>query len=1032
MQTGVLSPSKLRIKLIGSHHLKKKDGLSNSTSSRASPSKLQDSSDSVNNSLLISAVDDEQVVASNQLEISSSSSQGGHNKQVKTTTEDENNVECDSNASSSSFEFPNGERPPRPMQRQLSRSFSRPPASSKWNDAEKWVISRPAANHQTSKKMTTSVMHQNQMTSRFLMMRVSPESSGEDHKVPANVDSTATQSEDKSVPVIRAVTMKDMGTEMTPMASQVPSTTSTPIGATTPLCSPTVSIPSTPGRDPALGGATDNTKLAVVSEEEMKLKTRREIIALGVQLGKKNITAWASEQEKEHYATQVKMVSVSEFERRAAAFEQVERTKHEARFKREAVMIKMWESRQKAKLEAEMRRIEAKVEEMKCQCQTKMLQKIEKARHRSEEKRAKVEAKRDQQFPLVLEMVDMLNGNDAFTGPVGDIYHEPYHRKLEDSMYNSTQLVTQNQTEEVAEVRRDSLGEGTNGGNSLLIMGDIRQGNITAGAASVMDQMADEAWTLGLKSWVDINKFHSEDDDQSLPVVEGTSEPCSSWVSMSGDELANNNSILLLPCGLAAGSSITVIGTPQYAHPESVPRVGKLRIGDDTNMVSQFVVELQGLKSVDGEDPPKVFHLNPRLKGDWSQHPVIEHNACYRMQWGRAQRCDGLPSEKEGDMLVDGFVRCEKWMRSDIIDSRETKTTSWFKRFIGREQKPEVAWPYPFQEGRLFILTLRAGLEGYHVNVGGRHVSSFHYRPGFTLEDATGLAIKGNVDVHSVYATALPTTHRSFSPQRVLEMTEKWKAGQLPKGPIRMFIGILSATNHFAERMAIRKTWMQSSAIKSFDVVVRFFVALNTRKGVNKVLKKEAAYFGDIVILPFMDHYELVVLKTIAICAYGVVNTTASYVMKCDDDTFVRVDSVLNAIDQNASKNGSFYMGNMNLKHRPLRKGKWAVNFEEWPSAVYPPYANGPGYIISSDIAKYIVGQHRSRSLKLFKMEDVSMGMWVQQFNSSTPVKYYHSWKFCQYGCIPGYHSSHYQSPKQMMCLWDKLGKGHAQCCNFR
>jgi len=35
-------------------------------------------------------------------------------------------------------------------------------------------------------------------------------------------------------------------------------------------------------------------------------------------------------------------------------------------------------------------------------------------------------------------------------------------------------------------------------------------------------------------------------------------------------------------------------------------------------------------------------------------------------------------------------------------------------------------------------------------------------------------------------------------------------------------------------------------------------------------LKKEAAYFGDIVILPFIDRYELVVLKTIAICDYGV------------------------------------------------------------------------------------------------------------------------------------------------------------------
>lgn len=97
---------------------------------------------------------------------------------------------------------------------------------------------------------------------------------------------------------------------------------------------------------------------------------------------------------------------------------------------------------------------------------------------------------------------------------------------------------------------------------------------------------------------------------------------------------------------------------------------------------------------------------------------------------------------------------------------------------------------------------------------------------GFTLEDATGLAIKGDVDIHSVYVTSLPNSHPSFSPNRVLELSEKWKYHSATHGHVRLFIGVLSATNHFAERMAVRKTWMQSSAIKSSEVAVRFFVAL--------------------------------------------------------------------------------------------------------------------------------------------------------------------------------------------------------------
>lgn len=39
-------------------------------------------------------------------------------------------------------------------------------------------------------------------------------------------------------------------------------------------------------------------------------------------------------------------------------------------------------------------------------------------------------------------------------------------------------------------------------------------------------------------------------------------------------------------------------------------------------------------------------------------------------------------------------------------------------------------------------------------------------------------------------------------------------------------------------------------------------------------LKREAEFFGDIVIVPFMDSYDLVVLKTLAICEYGVSETS--------------------------------------------------------------------------------------------------------------------------------------------------------------
>ena len=59
-----------------------------------------------------------------------------------------------------------------------------------------------------------------------------------------------------------------------------------------------------------------------------------------------------------------------------------------------------------------------------------------------------------------------------------------------------------------------------------------------------------------------------------------------------------------------------------------------------------------------------------------------------------------------------------------------------------------------------------------------------------------------------------------------LELLPQWKAPPLPHLNMELFIGILSAGNHFAERMAVRKSWMQHRLIRSSHVVARFFVAL--------------------------------------------------------------------------------------------------------------------------------------------------------------------------------------------------------------
>ncbi|WJX56985.1 Hydroxyproline O-galactosyltransferase galt5, variant 2 [Trifolium repens] len=534
---------------------------------------------------------------------------------------------------------------------------------------------------------------------------------------------------------------------------------------------------------------------------------------------------------------------------------------------------------------------------------------------------------------------------------------------------------------------------------------------------SELYKVAKLAYISGKKLWEEVESGNVKSFISSSTVENG-SDSCLNSVTVSGFEFKEKlKGVLVLPCGLTLWSHVTVVGTPRWGH------------------VSQFKMDLQGLKAIDNdeEEPPRILHFNPRIKGDMSGKPVIEHNTCYKMRWGTPLRCDGGKSRADQE-TVDGQVKCEKWIHDDEHNqSEEWKETWWLNRLMGRKNDVSIDWPYPFAEGKLFVLTITAGLEGYHITVDGRHVTSFPYRTGLALEDATGLAINGDVDVHSIYAASLPTSHPSFVPQLHLELLPQWKAPPIILGVnVELFIGILSAGGNFAERMAVRKSWMQHKLIKSSHVVARFFVALHGKKDINVEIKKEADYFGDIIIVPYLDHYHLVVLKTIAICEYGIrTDVAAKYIMKCDDDTFVRVDSIISEA-RKVQSGKSLYMGYIYNHNKPLHGGKWAVNYEDWEEEEYPPYANGPGYIISSDIARFIASEFEQQKLKLFKMEDVNMGIWVKQFNSSREVEYIHSYKFC-HGCIEDYYIAHCQSPRQMTCLWYKLQQeGKPLCCDMR
>ncbi|PAN06667.1 hypothetical protein PAHAL_1G279900 [Panicum hallii] len=459
-----------------------------------------------------------------------------------------------------------------------------------------------------------------------------------------------------------------------------------------------------------------------------------------------------------------------------------------------------------------------------------------------------------------------------------------------------------------------------------------------------------------------------------------------------------------VPCGLIVGSSMTLIGTPGV-------------------LSGNFWIDLVGTALPGESEKPTVLQYNVRLNGDKiTKDPVIVQNTFTANNgWGVEDRCPSTNSNNATE--VDDLERC------NAMVGREGRDIMNSKHHTAAKKHGEPSTYFPFKQGYLAIATLRVGSEGIHMTVDGKHITSFAYRAGLEPWFVTEVRISGDFKLVSAIASGLPTSEDLENSN-----IEMLKSSPIPAGKdVDLLIGIFSTANNFKRRMVIRRTWMQYDAVRQGAVAVRFFVGLHTNLMVNEELWNEARTYGDIQVLPFVDYYSLITWKTLAICIYGTSTVSAKYVMKTDDDAFVRVDEIRSTIKQLNVSNGLLY-GRINSDSSPHRnpESKWYISQEEWPEEKYPPWAHGPGYVVSQDIAREINSWYKASQLKMFKLEDVAMGIWVNDLKKDgLPVKYETDTRINTDGCNDGYIVAHYQEPRDMLCLWEKLLRTHqAQCCN--
>ncbi|OIT05465.1 PREDICTED: beta-1,3-galactosyltransferase GALT1 [Nicotiana attenuata] len=513
---------------------------------------------------------------------------------------------------------------------------------------------------------------------------------------------------------------------------------------------------------------------------------------------------------------------------------------------------------------------------------------------------------------------------------------------------------------------------------------------------------ASVAWN-NLMSAVEREKLDANDSS----VKTGKQKQCPHFLSKTNaTEIDASGFKLRFPCGLTQGSSITIIGIPN-------------------GLLGNFRIDLTGEPLPGEPDPPVILHYNVRLHGDKiTEDPVIVQNTwTIAHDWGEEERCP-LPSD-EKSKKVDELEQCNE-MVGNVMATRHVIATN--KSSVAQDGSKSRKY-FPFKQGYLSVATLRVGSEGIQMTVDGKHITSFAFRE--TLEPwlVSEVRISGDIKLISVVASGLPTSEDS---EHISDL-EALKAAPLPpRKRLDLFVGVFSTANNFKRRMAVRRTWMQYDAVRSGQVAVRFFVGLHKNQMVNEELWNEARTYMDIQLMPFVDYYSLIAWKTVAICVFGTEVVSAKFVMKTDDDAFVRVDEILSSMQRINVTRGLLY-GLINSDSHPHRSpdSKWFISPEEWPEETYPPWAHGPGYAVSSDIAKTISSKQRKGRLKMFKLEDVAMGIWISEMKKKgLEVKYEKEERIFNEGCRDGYVIAHYQGPREMLCLWQKIEeKKRALCC---
>lgn len=217
-----------------------------------------------------------------------------------------------------------------------------------------------------------------------------------------------------------------------------------------------------------------------------------------------------------------------------------------------------------------------------------------------------------------------------------------------------------------------------------------------------------------------------------------------------------------------------------------------------------------------------------------------------------------------------------------------------------------------------------------------------------------------------------------------LLINQPMKCRRTPEGPF-LLIAIKSLVEDFDRREIVRKTWGREGLVNGKQVQRVFLLGVPKNKTTlptwETLAHQESQIYRDILLWDFLDTFFNLTLKEIHFLSWAdEFCSSAKFTFKGDADVFVNVENIVNFLEKR-NPSEDLFVGDIIYNAQPIRvrKSKYYIPETMYGLGLYPAYAGGGGFLLSSRTMRKL--SQACGEVELFPIDDVFLGMCLQRIN---------------------------------------------------